>query len=308
MKIIDGNIPSNIHFKWAGSIEPIVYVKPGEELEIIVPDSSTNQITENFSTSDMQRIDESKFDGAVGPIYVEGAGPDSNLLVELVDIRTQDWGWSAILKNYGLLKGEFEERMVIWSIENGFAISRSEFLSGLEIPVTPFLGVIGTAPATGEYGMIAPQSFGGNMDNRLLSKGSRILLPVYANGALLSIADPHASQGDGEVSGTAIESGAKVRLVIKVVEGPRIEMPRAESNEFRYGEVIVAMGMHNDIMEASRLAVRNMIGILKEGGFSAEEAYMLCGIMGDLRISEIVDEPNFLVSCVLPKKFVIERD
>ena len=146
------------------------------------------------------------------------------------------------------------------------------------------------------------------MDNRLLGKGSRILLPVYANGALLSIADPHASQGDGEVSGTAIESGAKVRLVIKVVEGPRIEMPRAESNEFRYGEVIVAMGMHNDIMEASRLAVRNMIGILKEGGFSAEEAYMLCGIMGDLRISEIVDEPNFLVSCVLPKKFVIERD
>ena len=117
MKIIDGNIPSNIHFKWAGSIEPIVYVKPGEELEIIVPDSSTNQITENFSTSDMQRIDESKFDGAVGPIYVEGAGPDSNLLVELVDIRTQDWGWSAILKNYGLLKGEFEERMVIWSID-----------------------------------------------------------------------------------------------------------------------------------------------------------------------------------------------
>ena len=124
MKKLDGFDITNVHFSWSPNNQSKLFVKPEEEVEVLIPDSSTNQIKENFTTEDLNKIDESKFDGAIGPIYVEGAKEGDALKVTIEKIEVSNWGWSAILKNFCLLKGLFDERLIIWRIENGYASTK----------------------------------------------------------------------------------------------------------------------------------------------------------------------------------------
>ncbi|MEM4066628.1 MAG: acetamidase/formamidase family protein [Candidatus Micrarchaeaceae archaeon] len=306
MKEIDGWKDENLHAKWSGELKPIENISDGESFKVIIPDSSTKQIKKNFTDEDLKMVDSSKFDMAVGPLYVEGAKPGDLLEITLEKIKTADWGWSAILEDFGLLKGEFPKKLVIWEISNGFATSkRRGFLEGIRIPTDPFLGVIGTAPGSGEFSMIPPQYFGGNMDNRLIREGSVLYLPVSREGGLVSFSDPHASQGDGEVCGTAIETSATVTASINIVRGKKIRNPRIVSWERIEGEVLVTQSFSPDLHEAAKNAVSEMIQVLTERGFGRDEAYVLCSVAGNLRINEIVDEPNFGVSMVLPSKLTM---
>lgn len=305
MKIIDGTVEGKVHFKWAPDNRPIETVEPGEQFRVVVPDSSTMQIKEHFTRDDMHSIDGSKLDGAVGPIFVNGAEPGDTLEVEILDITTGSWGWTAIIRDFGFLKNMYNEELVIWDLKDGFAETRGPFLEGVRIPLSPFLGVVGTAPEEGEHGMIPPQSFGGNMDNRLLKKGARLLLPVYQKGALLSFADPHGAQGDGEVCGTAIETSAEIVVSTRIHKGLNLRLPRLYSYEEVSGKQIVTMGISPDLHEGARTAVLEMIDLLGKQGMKPEEAYALCSVAGNLRISEIVDEPNFVVSMVLPEDILI---
>lgn len=304
---LDGTKEANLHFKWSPSIKPAIKIEQNEEIEIIVPDSSTMQIKEDWKTEDLEKLDNNKLDGAVGPIFINGAEPGDLLQIEMIGIKPGRWGWSAILSDFGLLKGEFAERLVMWDIKDGFAVSRDEFLEGVRIPVRPFLGIVGTAPKSNEYGMIPPQYFGGNMDNRLLTEGSTIFLPVNQKGGMLSVSDPHASQGDGEVCGTAIETSATVKLKAKVEKGSSILFPRAVARYNENGERIVAMGISEDLHDASAKAVKNMISELENHGLTSEESYMLMSVAGDLRISEIVDVPHFVVSATIDMELIRNR-
>lgn len=307
MHKIDGTSETNLHFKWSPTLKPIIEIDQDEEIEITVPDSSTMQIKENWTTDDLGKLDNSRLDAAVGPIYIRGAEPGDLLQVEILNIRTGRWGWSAILSDFGLLKGEFDEKLVMWDIIDGIVTTKDGFLKGVKIPSKPFLGIIGTAPRTDEYTMIPPQNFGGNMDNRLLTEGSTVFLPVNQRGAMLSVSDPHASQGDGEICGTAIETSATVRLKTKVIKNSSISFPRALSRYSENGEKIVAMGISEDLHDAAVKAVRNIFEECSKYGFSNEESYVLMSVAGDLRISEIVDEPNFVVSATLDTKLIRER-
>ncbi len=306
MKFIDGKLPRNIHFNWDKNLKPIEYIDSGEILDIFVPDSSIFQIKENSKTEDLKFIDSKKFDGAVGPIYVNGAEPGDALEINILDINIGNWGWSALLKDFGLLKNEFDDKLIIWHISDGYAQTNNNFLKNIRIPVNPFLGVIGVAPKNGIYGMIPPQYFGGNMDNKILSKkGSKLIIPVFVKGALFSIGDPHAAQGDGEVCGTAIEAQANVKIKINVIKNYGKKILRGTTKGYNFkGDLIISMGIGKNIYNASKMAVKNMIEIMKNYGLSPEETYVLCSIIGDLRISEIVDYPNFLVSCTLPRKIL----
>lgn len=299
---IDGREERNLHFKWTSDIQPVAKVGDGETVHIIVPDSSTMQIKSDYTTSDMGKIDGSKFDAAVGPIYVEGAEKGDVLEVEIVDIKVGSWGWSAIIKDFGFMKNVYDERLLIWDIKDGFAQTRGDFLKGIKIPVNPFLGVTGVAPEKGEFGMIPPQYFGGNMDNKLLTKGSKIYFPVNQPGALLSISDPHAYQGDGEICGTAIETSADVKLKVKVHKSKNIRFPQADVRETVNSKLILAMGIANDLHTAARYAFENMVERMSERGLKPDETYILCSVAGNLRISEIVDEPNFVVSLTIPEE------
>lgn len=300
---VDGWDFEKIHFSWKPDRKPIARIEAGDSIKIKVPDSSTMQVREDWTTGDMDNLDTSKFDGAVGPIYIEGAEKGDVLEIEIEDIETGTWGWTSIQPDFGFIKKRFQNRLIIWNIKDGYATTRDEFLRGVKIRTKPFLGVIGTAPSEGEFGMIPPQYFGGNMDNHLLVKGTKLRIPVSQKGALLSVSDPHASQGDGEVCGTAIETSAVVTLKINVIKDTKISFPRALSPYTDTDEKIVAMGISPDLKEATEKALESMIDELASLGFSDEEAYALMSVAGDLRISEVVDEPNFVVSATMATKY-----
>lgn len=301
---MDGTNLENVHFKWSPENKPVESVSTGEEFRVLIPDSSTMQMKETYTGKDLASIDGSKFDGAVGPVYIEGAEPGDAIEVHLKSVKTGKWGWTAMLGNFGLLQGKFGEELIIWDIYDDHAVAKKPFLSGIKVPIDPFLGVVGVAPAEGEYGMIPPQYFGGNMDTRLLKEGARLFLPVSVEGALLSFADPHASQGDGEICGTAIETSAEITVTVKLHKGLKLKYPRLESHENTAGNVVITMGIGPDLHEASKEAALEMISLLHGYGLSENEAYALCSVAGNLRISEIVDEPNFVVSMVMPEKII----
>lgn len=300
MKILDGRDEKNLHFKWSPEVKPAIHIEPDEVLEVIVPDSSTMQIKKDSVLSDLGRIDNAKFDAAVGAIEISGARKGDTLAVTIVDIVPDTWGWTAIMNDFGLLKNRFPESLVIWNVSDGVARSSSDFLKDVSIPIRPFMGVIGTAPEEGTYGMIPPQRFGGNMDNKMNCVGATILLPVNIDGGMLSLSDPHASQGDGEICGTAIEISARVRLKVSIIKERLTMDPIVYSKSQESQSLMCAMGIDPNLHRASEKAAENMIQQLSLSGFKPEEAYILCSVAGDLRISEIVDEPNFVVSMCLP--------
>ncbi len=301
MKVLDGYKAENQHITWSPALKPALLVSPEESIRVRIPDSSTLQITRESSAEDLAHIDHTRLDAAVGPIFVEGAHPGDVLEVTIHSIETGSWGWTSVSWDFGLLKNRFPERLIIWDIDRDGAITTGDFLHGIRVPLSPFLGIVGVAPREGEFGMIPPQVFGGNMDNRLLGPGSKVYLPVNVEGGLLSLADPHAAQGDGEICGTAIETTAEVVISIKVIHGSTIGEPRAYAIDRGLGEVVVTMGIDRDLHMATVKAVESMMDELREYGFTAEEGYVLCSIAGSLRISEVVDEPNFVVSMLVPK-------
>lgn len=309
MKVIDGFKNENLHFRWSPANIPVEHVSPGETLTIKIPDSSTKQIQKDFNSEDLKKIDDSKVDAAVGPVYVDGAEKGDTLKIEIKSIEVGTWGWSAIMKDFGALSPEFDDRLVIWDINKTEARCMNKgFLDNVKIPINPFLGIIGTAPGNGEFGMIPPRNFGGNMDNKFLGAGSVLYLPVNVNGALLSFADPHASQGDGEVCGTAIETSCTAVVKVDLIKGKAIKYPRIESRGNAGTDCIISMGIEDSLEKSAKAAIWEMIGILSEYGFSREEAYILCSVAGNLKISEMVDMPDYVVSMELDKNTVSSRN
>jgi acetamidase/formamidase len=160
---------------------------------------------------------------------------------------------------------------------------------------------MGVAPASeGLTEVMPPGNHGGNIDIRHLTADSRLLLPVWVDGALFSVGDIHAAQGDGEVCVTAIECPGEVTLRFKVIKNLKLDAPRYFTAEEEPEKYYVTTGISPDLMEASKLAVRRMINDLrKSAGISAEEAYVFCSVAGDLRIHEIVDQPNWVVGLMI---------
>ena len=182
------------------------------------------------------------------------------------------------------------------------------FVKGIEVPLDPFPGVIGVAPAEpGEHGTLPPRSVGGNMDIKHLTAGSTLYLPAAVDGGLFSVGDCHAAQGDGEVCVTGIEAPMAVTARFTVRSDRSIDQPQFETagpftpsgaDEPMYGTA----GISDDLMEATKLAVRHMIDHLAaERGLTRGEAYILCSAAVDLKINEVVDAPNWTVSAYLPE-------
>jgi acetamidase/formamidase len=299
---LDGHIAENLQWRWESGRKAVLSVEPGAVVEIDVPDSSGSQLSDRATRPELVAMDLARVDPAVGPIDVVGARPGDALVVELLEIQVGGWGWSGIFRDFGLLKERFQTDLVLWELKDGWATPRSGFLRGVRLPLRPMLGVVATAPSAGDYPMIPPQRFGGNMDNRLQRAGSRIVLPVLRAGAGLSIGDPHGLQGDGEVCGTGIETSARVRLRVEVLPGRAPPFPRIEGVEPATAPepFECATGIGPDLHRAARAAVENLVERLVELGWSAEEGYLLMSLVGSLRIAEIVDEPHFVVAAVFP--------
>jgi acetamidase/formamidase len=177
----------------------------------------------------------------------------------------------------------------------------------VRIPLAPFCGELGVAPPTeGAFSTIPPDVYGGNMDTRHLTAGTKLFLPVFAPGGRFSLGDGHAAQGDGEVCGTAIETRMRAQLRLTVrkdlhVPAPQFLTAGPLAQSTNTGPYYATDGVGPELMTAARDAVRRMIEYLgREHGLAAVDAYMLCSVAGDLKISEIVDVPNFIVTMYFP--------
>lgn len=299
------------HLQWDNSITPIARIRSGETVEFDCLDASCGQIGPDATVETIRSLDFARVDQVNGPIYVEDAAPGDTLQVEFLDLRPADWGWTAIIPGFGLLADEFAEpALKIWRLEQGYA----EFAPGIRIPLDPFCGEIGLAPGvSGPLSTIPPYRHGGNMDTKHLTAGATLYLPVEVPGALYSMGDGHAAQGDGEVCGTAIETPmrASVRLTVrKDLHVPEPQFLTAgplarRTNTDRY---FATDGIGPDLAEATRKAVRHMIEhVQRNYGLTREEAYMLCSVVVDLKLCEVVDMPNYVVGAFLPQSIFAEQ-
>ncbi len=291
------------HLAWDATIPPALEVDSGEIVMFDVLDASCGQITAASAVADLAALDFERVDQVAGPIAIAGAQPGDTLEVELLEVIPADWGWTAAIPGFGLLTDEFPDPALrITRLVDRVA----EFLPGVRIPVAPFCGELGLAPAGPARSTIPPTETGGNMDTRHLTAGSRLWLPVQVQGGLFSLGDGHAAQGDGEVCGTAIETPVRVTVRLTVRRDVRVSAPEFETSgplgtSTNTAGWFAADGIGPDLFVAARDAVRRMIDRLgARHGLAAIDAYMLISVAGDLRISEIVDQPNWLVSCYMP--------
>jgi acetamidase/formamidase len=243
-----------------------------------------------------------------GPIFIEGAEPGDVLKATLLSFAPSGFGWTANIPGFGLLPEDFKEAALhLWRYDPK-TLAPALFGRWAKVPLKPFTGTIGLAPAApGRHSVVPPRRVGGNMDIRDISQGTELFLPVEVAGALFSVGDTHAAQGDGEVGGTAIESPMRVAIQFDLLKRMPLSFPRFKTQ----GPVTrhldakgyeVTTGIGPDLMEGARAALRSMVDLLtRQHGMPAVDAYLLCSVCGDLRISEIVDMPNWTVSFYFPR-------
>jgi acetamidase/formamidase len=296
------------HLGWDNSIAPVARVAPGESVEFDVSDASGSQLRASSTVADVGTLDFSKINPVTGPVFVDGAEPGDVLKITLLSFVPSGWGWTANIPGFGLLADEFKEAALhVWRYDPA-ALAPALFGRWAKVPLKPFTGTIGVAPAEpGLHSIVPPRRVGGNMDVRDIALGTELFLPIEVAGALFSVGDTHAAQGDGEVCGTAIESPMRVALQFDLLKREPLAFPRFRTagpvtSHLDAKGYEVATGIGPDLMQAARASVRSMIDLLgRRHGMPAIDAYLLCSVCGDLRISEIVDIPNWTVSFYLPR-------
>jgi len=298
---------AHIHHGWNNAFAPRLRIAPGETVHFETVDASSGQLTRSSTAADLAQVDLARVNPVTGPVYVDGAKPGDALKITVLSLRPSGWGWTGNIPGFGLLTDQFPEaRLHHWNYDPGLAPAM--YGPGGRVPLKPMCGTIGVAPAEpGLHSIIPPRNVGGNMDVRDIAEGTELLLPIEVEGALFSVGDTHAAQGDGEVCGTAIESPIDVSLKIELVKDARLRSPRYATpgpvaSHFDKKGYEVTTGIGPDLMACAKAAVSDMIELLsRRYGYSPIDAYMLCSVCADLRISSIVDVPNWVVSFYFPR-------
>ncbi|MEZ5582241.1 MAG: acetamidase/formamidase family protein [Candidatus Competibacteraceae bacterium] len=295
------------HLGWDHSYPPALTVAPGDKLELELLDASGNRIQTTDTHEAVLNLAPENANPLTGPIYVDGAELGDTLVIDILDFGLSDWGWTALIPEFGLLQEDFPDPFLHLSTYDETTV---RFTDSVRLPTRPFAGTIGVAPAQpGCHSAIPPTHCGGNIDIKSLVRGSQLLLPVEVPGALLSVGDGHAAQGDGEVCGTAIETRLSIQIRVDVIKAaqqtipqPMALVPAVGYAEVSEGRSVMTTGIGPDLFTAAQDAVRFMIGLLsRRYGLEPELAYCLCGVAGDLRISQLVNVPNWTVGFSMPE-------
>ena len=300
------------HSRWNRALPPRLRIASGDTVHIECVDSSGAQVSPSMTLAEYLKIDRDKIHALTGPIFIKGAEPGDILQVDILEVAHKGWGWTSVVPGLGFLKQRFADPFFfMWKLEGDVSAS----IAPAVVPLRPFCGVMGVAPAEdGEFKTRPPGIFGGNMDVRQLCTGATLYLPVLNPGALFSTGDAHAAQGDGEVSINGIECPADVTLRFSVhkqraLPGPVVETPagRKLETDAAAGEWIVVESS-SDAAGAARAATSRMIDLLAEHwGFSPVHAYLLCSVAMNLRFSQVVNEPMFTVSAAISRQILPAR-
>lgn len=312
-------VDANVHHAWDNGIEPVLSVQPGDVVEFECRDAYDRQLSPDATVEDLLAVD-TEGHPLTGPVAVEGATPGDVLQVDLLAFEHEGWGVSAVPpgeREGGLLPEDFRDpHLRVWDLDGTAEGTRvaafaDDDAPDVAVPLHPFPGNLGVAPAeAGAHDTMPPRSVGGNVDVKHLTAGSTLYLPVENVGGLFSVGDCHAAQGDGEVCITGIEAPMTVTARFDVVTdrsvtGPEFETVGPFTPSGRDERMYATTGIAPDLMDATKAAVRRMIAHLHDHrGFSREDAYVLASAAVDLKISEVVDEPNWTVTAYLPESIL----
>jgi acetamidase/formamidase len=303
-------------YYWADA-KPVLTVQSGDIIDVDtlltntpaglakagVPD---DQIQRSLKTIVEQVTGDRKGPGGhilTGPVYVEGAEPGDVLEVKILSIQLAlDYGYNGCK---GFMPENCEPDVPIRILHLDRKRMTAEFSPGIVLPLHPFFGSMGVAPApeAGRLSSNPPGRHAGNLDNRELVAGSTLYIPIFTRGALFEIGDGHAAQGDGEVDQTAIETSLRGRLQLTVRKDMKLTWPRAET-----ATDYISMGTDPDLAVATRTAIQEMIDfVASQRGLSKHQAYQLVSLAGNVAITQLVDKPNYGVHVRMPKSIFISK-
>ena len=303
---------ANVHHGiWDHSLDPVLSVESGAVVEFECRDAANGAFDADSTAADLEEMN---FSGhpLTGPVHVDGAKPGDVLEIEFLEFEHKGFGVTYFYpgeQKKGLVPEEFDEPgLHTWNLDGDVG----KFVDGIEVPLDPFPGIAGVAPAEdGQHSSTPPRRVGGNLDIKHLTAGSTLYLPVEVAGALFSVGDCHGAQGDGEVCVTAIEAPMFVTARLSVRSDMDIDSPQFETagpftpsgaDEPMYGTT----GIAPEMREAAKEAIRGMLDHLEAThGLTRTEAYLLCSAAVDLKINQAVNAPNWTVSAYLPESLFL---
>jgi acetamidase/formamidase len=301
--------PKDLKYTYSASYAPVAHLKSGNILETNTVDCFGNVIKKPGDTLSMAPGD----NPLTGPFYIEGAEPGDTLAIKILDLQVDgNQGIGALAPGFGainstnytpMLNPPIKEKIWFYPIDHASNTAMFQALDSkytVKIPLHPFFGCIGVAPAGGEArSSVVPEAFGGNMDSPEASVGNTVYFPVNTPGAMLFLGDGHAAMGDGEVAGTAIEVPLRSRIQVHVIKGQKINWPRFENDEY-----IMTVGAYRPLDDALRIAFTELVSwIHNDYGLSEMDAYELLSKVAEIRLSEMVD-PNYVVVAKIKKSFL----
>jgi acetamidase/formamidase len=311
--------PETVHWGYlSGAIEPVAFVRSGDTVTIdtvshegLMPDQAPPHdffqrrgIAQEHLLADAAALYSAIQHSGMGPhivsgpVHVAGAEPGDTLAVHVLDVRPRTpYGVNSMRTGRGGLPDEFTLNR---SVVIPFDLERkvATFLPGIEIPLRPFFGILATGPARsmGKISSVPPGPYGGNIDLKEMTAGSTLYLPVHVPGALFMCGDGHAAQGDGEVDLTAIETSMTGTFRLEVLAGKTLALPRAETPTHW-----ICVGLHEDLDEAMRIAIRETVRFLaEEKGLAREDAYALASVAVDFEVTQVVDQVKG-IHAMIPK-------
>ena len=349
--------PETGHNRWHPAIPPLLRVAPGDEVVLETRDALDGQISWESNLEQVATTDLNVTHPLTGPVFVRGAEAGDLLEVRILEVEPDAFGYTVQIPGFGFLRDVFPDPFLVrWRMAGGYA--ESPELPGLRIAGAPFPGTIGLAPSQALLQRIAsreqelrarggnvllpepagavpsgepiaseglrtipPRETAGNVDIKQLTRGTRLFLPVWEDGALFSVGDAHFAQGDGECCGTAIEMRATFHVEFQLRKGeaarrgirdaqfardeyflpPELAAPRRFHATTGLSITSDGENRSEDVTLAARNALLNMIEYLQaERQYSRQQAYAICSVAVDVKISELVDVPNFVASAFLP--------
>ena len=296
------------HSRWNADLRSRLNIDSGDTVRFECQDASGAQVHPGMTAEEFLTIDRGRIHALTGPVAIHNAQPGDVLQIDVLQISHKGWGWSSIIPGLGFLKQRFMEPFLFhWNLEP--IISRS--LAPAIVPLRPFCGIMGVAPAEhGEFRTRPPGIFGGNMDVRELATGATLYLPIQQLGALFSCGDAHAAQGDGEVCINGIECPADVSLRFHLHKNQSLAGPLIESSPAKdfAAPAWLVVESSTDVLTAAHAATDRMVDLLtKHWAFDPIHAYLLCSVAMNLHLSQVVNEPMITVSASIAKGVLPQR-